>query len=374
MNIPLTKPYWGVEEEHVVVKALKTTNGAGDGLYTKKIIEQFQKLLKIRHVFPVTSCTHGLELAVIALGVKPGDEVIIPSFTMSSTANCVLTAGATPVFADIDPRTYCIDPADIKRCITKKTKGIIVVHYAGMPCDMEAIDKLAKKHNLWIIEDAAHAIGASYKGKPLGTFGDVGVFSFHGTKNVSCGEGGVVVTNRDDLVPYIDTYRTNGTNRHAFLRGEVDKYTWVSKGTSYFLSDLLAAIISVQLPKIPFINAKREAIAKAYLRALEPYKKVIQPPIVPNGAKPNWHIFAIKFSSKDLSQQFMTEMKKKGIGATFHYVPLHSAPIGKQVTKKTNRMLPVTDDVSDTLVRIPIYPGLTKKEVDFVCQAMKKVL
>lgn len=360
--IPLFKPYWDKKEEQACVRALRSTNGAGDGANSKKLIQMLQKILRVFYVFPVTSCSHGLELACLALDVDRGDEIIVPSFTMSSTANCVLRTGATPIFADIDPQTYCIDPADIERVITKRTKGIIVVHYAGMAADMKKIMKIARKHKLFVIEDAAHAIGASYEGKKLGTIGDIGVFSFHASKNVSCGEGGAVVTNRKDLVTSINEIRANGTNRTAFLHGQVDKYTWMRGGSSYFLSDILASIVVSQLGKLQNITRKRTAIAKLYTKILTPFTDDIQLPVISKGTIPNWHIYGISFRNSSGAQRFMGAMKKAGIGAVLHYVALHSSPMGRKISGKKYKTLPVTEHIAETLVRLPVYPGLTKKE------------
>lgn len=364
MKIPLTKPYWGKEEAAMLAKAFKTTTGVGDGPYTKKLTERLQKLLTIPHAFPVTSCTHALELAMRALGIRPGDEVILPSFTMTSTANCVVLAGATPVFVDIDPVTYCIDPGDVVRVISKKTRGMIVVHYASMACDMKKIGEIARKHKLFIVEDAAHSIGAKYFGKSQGTLGDLGAYSFHGTKNVSCGEGGALVTKDNKLADVIEIFRANGTNRNDFLKGVVAKYHWIGVGSSYFLSDLLASIVVVQLGKIQKINAARKGIAALYARAFKDFSEKVQLPVVPKGTDPNWHIYAIKLPSTKARETFVSGMRGKGIEVSLHYVPLHSSPMGKRIGKP--RKLPVTDDVAATLVRLPIYPDLTRNEFDYI--------
>ncbi|MDO8451922.1 MAG: aminotransferase class I/II-fold pyridoxal phosphate-dependent enzyme, partial [bacterium] len=208
MHIPLTKPYWGKTEERFVIRALKETSGSGDGPWSRRLGTKLRALTRADFVFPVTSCTHGLELAMAVLKLSPGDEVIVPSFTMSSTANCVVLRGGTPVFADITKERYGLDPKDVERRINKKTRGIIVVHYAGMPSYITEFVALAKRHNLFLVEDAAHALGATYRGRALGTFGDIGVYSFHGTKNISCGEGGALVTNSPTLASAVEIFRT----------------------------------------------------------------------------------------------------------------------------------------------------------------------
>lgn len=373
MNIPLTKPYWGKREEQAACEAIRSFHGSGDGPYTAKLVKKLSELTGSRYILPVTSGTHGLELAMIAFGVKQGDEVIIPSYTMSSTANCVVLQGGKPVFADIENRTFGIDPLDIQKCISKRTKGIIIVHYAGMPCDIESILVIAKKHKLFVVEDGAHAIGAYYKGKALGTFGDIGIFSFHGTKNISCGEGGVVLTNRKDLADSMEIYRANGTNRNAFLKGEIKKYSWVGKGSSYFLSDILANIVNVQLDQITTINNKRKQIAAYFTKHLKQFKTLIDLPRFARDTKPNWHIYALRFFSPEHRTIFCQIMKQAGIEATSHFVPLHSSLMGKKLGGG-KRQLPVTDQVARTLVRLPIYPGLTKKELTYITKTARKAL
>jgi len=374
MNIPFNKPYWGVEEIKAVTKSIRTGLGTGDGPNTKLLIEKLQKILGVSFVLPVTSCTHGLEMIIACLGIGKGDEVIVPSFTMSSTANAVVLTGATPVFADIEEERYTIDPKDVKRHITPHTKGIILVHYAGIPCLMEELLSLAKKHHLFIVEDAAHAIGSFYKRKALGTFGDAGAFSFHGTKNICCGEGGAVVTRNKNLSDMMEVYRANGTNRRDYLRGMVDKYTWVGKGTSFFLSDILASMLVAQVKKIPIINAKRMQIAQTYTHAFGKYRDIVTLPVVPVHTQPNWHIYGIRFKKEVYANIFLDEMHKKGIGASTHYVPLHSSPMGRKICRRSFEHLPVTESVAKTLVRLPIYPGLTEKEVRYVTETATSIL
>ncbi|MBI4064997.1 dTDP-4-amino-4,6-dideoxygalactose transaminase [Candidatus Gottesmanbacteria bacterium] len=379
MRIPLAKPFWTKKEENAATHALRYSTGVGDGPYSKKLVSILQKLTKSPFVFPVTSCTHGLELALQSLRgmgrLGDRDEVIIPSFTMSSTANCVVLAGAKPVFADIEKTYYCIDPFDIERKISKRTRGMIIVHYAGMPCQMEEILNIAKKHALFLVEDAAHAIGATYKGKHLGTFGDVGVYSFHGTKNISCGEGGAVLVKDEHLAKYMEIYRANGTNRNAYIRGEVDKYSWVGKGSSYFLSDILSSIVTTQLHQINKINKLRNQIASFYTKQLSVFEKqgILQLPRVPKDATPNWHIYALKFYNKHHADACIKKMRDKGIEVSRHFVPLHSSRMGKKITTHRS-LLPVTDTISRTLVRLPIYPGLRKNELRYISSSIQNIL
>ncbi|HCM82333.1 MAG: TDP-4-keto-6-deoxy-D-glucose transaminase [Microgenomates group bacterium GW2011_GWC1_43_11] len=398
MHIPFTKPYWGDEEIELVIQSIKTTSGIGDGPSTKILIQKLQLLLDAPYILPVTSCTHGLELILASLQLGKPDEVIVPSFTMSSTANAVILSGALPVFADIEPDRYTIDPEDVKRCITPYTKAIILVHYAGMPCLMEELLAIAKQYHLFVIEDAAHAIGATYKGKALGTFGVAGAFSFHGTKNICCGEGGVVVTKNKKLSDVMEIYRANGTNRREFLKGMIDRYTWVGKGTSFFLSDILASILVAQVEKIPVINARRMQIARTYTQAFEDYGDVVALSAVPSYAQPNWHIYGIRFKKEVHAALFIKEMHKKEIGVSTHYVPLHDSPMGIQLRKLRiscyretadsayfrepsplevaffSRRLPVTESAARTLVRLPIYPGLTDQELHYIIEEATKIL
>ncbi len=375
MHIPLTKPYWGPKEEKAAVRAIRQTSGSGDGPNTAKAEALLQTLTGAGYAMLTTSCTHGMELALAALvmngKLKTGDEVIVPSYTMSSTANAALLSGAKVVFADIDPVFFNIDPEDIKRKITNKTRGIMIVHYAGMPCRMDEIMEIARRHHLWVVEDAAHAIGASYKDKPLGTFGDIGVYSFHGTKNVSCGEGGAVLTNSKELAVSMEIYRANGTNRKQFLEGVIDKYSWVGKGSSFFLSDILASILYEQLKQITTINTKRQQISSSFTKSLSNYSDLIVLPSIPKFTKPNWHIYAIRFRNPQHKRIFMAQMRKKGIQVVSHYVPLHSAPMGKTIWKGE---LPVTDAVANTLARLPIYPDLNLKERRYIISSAQKIL
>jgi dTDP-4-amino-4,6-dideoxygalactose transaminase len=326
-----------------------------------------------RFAFPVPNATNGLEMAVACLHTPPGSEVIVPSFTLSATAVAFVNRGAVPVFADIEKETYCLDPVDVAKKITRRTAGIIVVHYAGMAYRLETFVALAKKYHLWLVEDAAHAIGATYKGRPLGTFGDAGVYSFHGTKNVACGEGGAVVTNNRTLAGRMNIYRAIGTNRQAFLEGKVSLYEWVGLGSSFLLSDILASLAFTQLGRLPEIAKRRGRIASAYTEALRPYTNLLQIPAVPRGVTPNWHIFAVKFVTSDYRKEFVRAMRSRGIEVSTHFMPLHSSPMGRKIALRRSR-LPVTEDVARTLVRLPIYPGLTGKELRYILKSSTEVL
>ncbi len=375
MNIPLHKPYWGKEAEDAVIHAMRTGSGTADGPNSQIFREKLKKMTGAKFALPVTSCTHAMDMAVATLGTKTGDEVIVPSFTLASTATGVMLRGAKPVFADIDPVTYCLDPKDVERVITKRTVGIMTVHYAGMAGPaFDALRRLAKDHKLWLVEDAAHCIGATYKGKALGTFGSAGAFSFHGTKNVACGEGGAIVTNDRRLADKLEIFRAIGTDRQAFLQGKVSIYQWVGEGSSYYLSDIFAALLNVQLDQIDIINKDRLHIATEYTNAWKRFSSNVQLPVVPRGmTNPNWHIYALKFRSLEARKKFVSKMREHHIEVSTHYVPLHTAPMGKTLGG-AKRALPVTDNVASTLIRMPMYAGMKANELTYVISTAQKVL
>lgn len=370
MHIPLHKPFWGKRAEAAIVHAMRAGSGVADGPESMLMREKLKKLTGARFALPVTSCTHAMEAAVACLGAKTGDEVIVPSFTLASTATAAMIRGAKPVFADIDPVTYCLDPNDVERRITKRTVGIIMVHYAGMagPAFDELL-RLAKARNVWVIEDAAHCIGSFYKKKHLGVFGKIGALSFHGTKNVAAGEGGAILTNNRKLSDNLEVFRAIGTDRQAFLQGKVSIYQWVGEGSSFMLSDLLASLINIQLDQIERINKDRNHIASEYTKVLHD----VQLPVVPKAmTRPNWHIFAIRCKNKDVQKKFMQKMREKHIEVSTHYVPLHISPMGRKIAGRIR--LPVTEEVADTLVRLPIYAGMTERELDYVITTAKRAL
>ncbi len=374
MKIPLHKPFWGKRVEQAIIRAMRTGSGVADGPQSQLMREKLKKLTGARYALPVTNCTHGMEAAVAGLGAKVGDEVIVPSFTLSATATAVMIRGAKPVFADIDPVTYCLDPVDVAKAITKRTVGIITVHYAGMAGPQFAnLLALAKRHTLWVVEDAAHCIGSFYRRRHLGTFGVAGAFSFHGTKNVASGEGGAVVTSDAALAGTMEIFRAIGTDRQAFLQGKVSLYQWVGEGSSYMLSDLLASLINIQLNQIDRINKDREHIASEYSKVLQSFSS-IQLPTIPIGmTKPNWHIYALRFANSLLRDSFIRKMRRKHIEVSTHYVPLHASPMGKRLGGGA-RHLPATEDVAATLVRLPIYAGMTELELEYVISAAQKTL
>jgi len=374
-KIPLCMPWFGPEEIKNAAQVIASGKVGGNGKFGRKCEEILSVRLKSKYALLTTSCTSALELAIMALGIGAGDEVIAPSFSFVSTANAVVRQGARIRFVDIEPFTFNIDAGLIEKNITKKTKAIIVVHYGGQSAEMDKIAKIAQKYNLKIIEDAAHAIGAKYKNKFLGTIGDIGCFSFHETKNLSCGEGGALLTNSPKIAKKVEIMREKGTNRSKFLRGEVDKYTWVDIGSSYVISDILAAIILPQLQKMDKINNLRTKNAMYLYSKLYKYQNKITLPHLDNNnnRKSNWHIFSIRVPSKK-RDQIIAALNAEGISASFHFLPLHNSPFMKKFFYKKGAMLPVTQVTSDTLIRLPLYAQMKKSDLDDIIAAVKKTI
>lgn len=375
MHVPLHKPFWGKRAEKAVIRAMRGGVGTADGPESGLMRQKLTRLTGSKFAIPVTSCTHAMEAAVACLGAKKGDEVIVPSFTLASTATAVMIRGATPVFADIDPVHFSLDPGDVMKVITKRTVGIITVHYAGVTgFHFDALMKIARKSKLWLVEDAAHCIGAEYKGKALGTFGSAGALSFHGTKNVAAGEGGAILTDSPALSDAMEIFRSIGTDRMAFLAGKVSAYSWVGEGSSFMLSDILAALINIQLDQIDIINKNRNHIASEYTKSFASFNDRVQLPVLPAGmTRPNWHIYALKFPTASLQERFIRDMRKRDVEVSSHYVPLHTSPMGVRLGG-AKRSLPVTEDTAKTLVRMPIYAGMKSRQLEYVITSAQKVL
>jgi len=379
--IPFNRPYLTGNEIVYIEDVLHSLNQGGhicgDGKYTKLVQEFFQSKFGARKALLTTSCTTALELATRLLNLKPGDEVIVPSYTFSSTVNPVLLAGAKPVFAEIQEDTLNIDPVDICKKITKKTRAIYPVHYGGVSCAMDEIMEIAQEHNLQVVEDAAQGVNAKYKGKYLGTIGDFGCYSFHETKNYVCGEGGALLINSDDpkIIERAAILREKGTNRSKFNRGEVDKYTWVDVGSSYLPSDLLSAFLYAQLEKLDEIQDMRLNVWNAYYTALKPFEESgkIRLPVVPDYAEHNAHLFYILFKDEPTRDHIMNQLKEKGIHAVFHYVPLHSAPVGLGLGYQ-KKDLPVTEDISGRLLRLPMYAGIKETDISHIITELAGII
>lgn len=368
-NIP---PYTGKEEQYIE-EAICQKKICGDGKFTLKCNEWIESLGGTSKALLTTSCTHALDLAAILCEVKPGDEVIMPSYTFVSTANAFVLRGAVPVFVDIRPDTMNIDEKLIEGAITERTKVIAPVHYAGVACEMDTIMNIAKQHGLKVVEDAAQGVMAEYKGRALGTIGSFGCYSFHETKNYSMGEGGALLIKHADDVPRAEIVREKGTNRSAFFRGMVDKYTWVDQGSSYLPSELNAAYLYAQLEMAEVINQKRLSIYNLYKSMLSPLEQEgkIELPVVPEECRHNAHMFYIKV--KDLAERTKLQqyLKEHGIGSAFHYVPLHSAPAGRKYGRFHGEDRFTTKE-SERLLRLPMYYQITEDEVEHVVDSVKK--
>ena len=362
-NVP---PYTG-KEFNYMREAVENHKICGDGPFTKKCDAWMEKRFNAKKVLLTTSGSTALDMAALMCDIKPGDEVILPSFTFSSTANSFVLAGATLVFVDVRPDTMNIDETKIEAAITEKTKVICPVHYAGVACEMDTIMDIAKRYNLMVVEDAAQAVMSTYKGRACGTIGDFGCFSFHETKNYSMGEGGAILINNENYIEKAEILREKGTNRAKFFRGQVAKYNWVDFGDSYLQSDLNAAYLWAQLEMADEINDNRLATWNAYYKAFKPLeeKGLIILPTVPEGCKHNAHMFYLKTKDIDTRQAYIRFMKKFDIGCVFHYVPLHSAPAGLKFGR-FNGIYEYTTSDSDRLVRLPMYYNMAQEDIQEV--------
>lgn len=357
-------PTYTDKTKQYILDVFAEKHASGDGKYTKLCHDWFKRQLNCKQALLVHSGTAALEMAAILADLKPGDEVIMPSYTFCSTANAFVLQGAVPVFIDIRPDTLNLDETKIEAAITSKTKAICCVHYAGVSCEMDTIMDIARRYNLLVIEDAAQAFDSYYKGKPLGTIGDMGCFSFHETKNIMSGEGGLFVTNNPKISDRAELIREKGTNRSKFFRGQVDKYTWVDKGSSYLPSDIIAAYLYSVLEISNNIQEKRKYIWQKYYEAfiqLQDQKK-IRLPIIPTDCTNNAHMFYFLFDSLETRTDFISYLKRYDIQTPFHYIPLHSAPMGLDYCR-THGDMSITNRVSDTLVRLPIYFDMTDTDL-----------
>ena len=369
-RIPFNKPSIIGRELDYIRDCINRGQLSGDGHYTRLCNELLVERTDAKAALLTHSCTAALEMTAILADLGPGDEVVLPSFTFVSTANAVALRGATPVFVDIDRSTLNIDPEQAAAAVTGKTKAIIAVHYAGFAADMDRLADIAKTHELLLIEDAAQALGSTYKGRKCGSLGDMAAFSFHETKNIISGEGGVITINRPDLIERAEIIREKGTNRSTFLRGQVDKYTWVDIGSSFLPGELIAAFLYAQLENSGEINARRLALFNTYwdtFADLEAAGRVLRP-YLPNDTQGNGHMFYLLMRDIDDRDAFIAHMKAHDIYTPFHYVPLHSAPAGRRLARTFGGSLPVTDDISGRLVRLPMFYELPDR-IDTVIEA-----
>lgn len=363
--IPFNKPFTIENEFKYIQDAIDNGILRGDGIYTKKCHQFLESKLGCKKALLTHSCTAALEMSAILLDLEPEDEIIMPSYTFVSTANAFVLRGAKPVFVDIRPDTLNINENLIEQAITPKTKAIVCVHYAGVACEMDKILEIAKKHNLFVIEDAAQALGSFYKGKPLGTIGDLGCFSFHETKNIISGEGGALIINNPNFIERAEIIREKGTNRSQFFRGEIDKYTWVDIGSSFLPSDIVSAFLYSQLENLEIINEKRLSIWNKYDEFFAQYDNYIKRPEISLECSHNAHMYYILFENIEIRTKFIEYMKENNINPVFHYIPLHSSPAGQKYGKTFGK-LEVTDKVSDTLVRLPLYYTLEDSDLEHI--------
>lgn len=365
-------PFVGKELEYIK-EAVDSGKLCGDGMFTKKCSEWMRERFSVNHVLLTTSCTHALEMASYLCDLKPGDEVIMPSYTFVSTADAFVLRGAVPVFVDIHPETMNIDERLIEDAITDKTKAIVPVHYAGVACAMDEIMDIAKRHGLKVVEDAAQGVNAYYKGKALGTIGDFGCYSFHETKNYSMGEGGALAFQDDAYLERAEILREKGTNRSKFFRGQIDKYTWVDYGSSYLPSDMNAAYLYAELEQAEEIDRKRHSIYQYYHQALRPLAQegLIEQPFVPDYAKHNAHMYYIKLKDLEERTKLIAYLKEKGVMAVFHYIPLHSAEAGLRFGRFHGEDVYTTKE-SERLMRLPMFYNLDMKDVEYVADCILK--
>ncbi|MDM8561943.1 dTDP-4-amino-4,6-dideoxygalactose transaminase [Candidatus Marithioploca araucensis] len=370
--IPFNRPGWIGNEAELIAEAFANEYIAGDGPFGKKVQALLEKQLAVKKALLTTSCTHALEMAAILLNLQPGDEVIVPSYGFVTTALAFFMQGAKPVFADIRPDTLNIDETKLAPLINKRTRAIVLIHYAGVGCEMDTILEIAKRHGIVVIEDNAHGLYGKYKGKYLGTFGALATQSFHETKNITCGEGGALLINEPSYIERAEIIREKGTNRSQFFRGEVDKYTWIDKGSSYVMSDILAAFLYAQMTQKDDIQSKRRKIWEHYYKHLKDWaiKNNVHLPTIPAYCESAYHAFYLLMPSFDVRTHFIKYLKENGISAVFHYLPLHQSEMGRKLGGEQYHC-PVTEDISDRLVRLPFFNEMSQTELIAVTEAIQ---
>lgn len=376
-EIAFNKIYLSGKEKEYIADALNRGSISGDGFYTSKVSEFLEEKFALNQVLMTTSATHALEMAAQLIELKEGDEVIMPSFTFSSTANAVFKEGSRPVFAEVKADTFNLDPADFEAKITDRTKAVIPVHYAGISCEMDQIKEIAAENNIYIIEDAAHAVNSFYQGQAAGSLGDFGCYSFHGSKNFVSGEGGALIINsrQQEMLEKAEIIREKGTNRSRFLRGKIDKYSWVGKGSSYLPSDILMALLFAQLEQLEYITARRKKVFDYYNQHLkefsvEDFLEVM--PKVPPDRQSNYHIYYLKFKNQKIRDFVLKKLRQKGIEAVFHFQPLHAAPMGEKIGYQKDD-LKLTNEIAGSMLRLPIYPALSLKDLEYIIGALREI-
>jgi len=374
-KVPFNKPFIAGRELYYVAQAVTFGNLAGDGAFTQKCCRLMEDRFQIPRILLTPSCTAALEMAAMLCEISPGDEVIMPSYTFVSTANAFVRLGATPVFVDIRPDTLNLDETLIERAVTGRTRAIVPVHYAGVPCEMDGILAVARRHGLRVIEDAAQAVNSYFSGKAMGSLGDLGTYSFHETKNFNCGEGGALCINDPQLVERAEIIRDKGTNRRQFFRGQVDKYTWVDVGSSYVPSEIASAFLFGQLEQMDAITERRWHLYDSYrsrLAFLED-EELLRLPQIPKECDSNFHLFYVLLPNVAIRDALMKHLRSQGILAVFHYVPLHTSPMGLKLGGGQGS-LPVTENLSQRLLRLPLYNDLTDDEQDQIVTAISEFL
>lgn len=373
--IPFNKASISELEQEYVADALHNSKLSGDGKYTMRVYEQLRERLGLENVLLTTSGTTALEMASLLIDLQPGDEVIVPSFTFSSTVNAFLLRGARPVFCDIRPDTFNMNENLIEGLITPKTRAIYCVDYAGVPCDMDIINGIADKHGLFVIEDAAQSVGSTYKGRNAGTLAEFGCYSFHETKNYVMGEGGAIVLNEAKYLERAEIIREKGTNRRQVLKGWTDKYTWHDIGSSFLPSDLLAAVLSAQLERWDEIMRKRLAVWNTYHGALKPLEEVgkLRRAVVPDYVQHNGHMYNIVLPDDEVRTRLVDELKKREVMAYICYVPLHSAPMGLRLGCRPEDC-PVTEEYGGRVLRLPLYADMLPEQTEQVVQMVGEIL
>ena len=370
-RIPFNKASLAGKETQYIQQAIENGHISGDGPFSRSCQLLLQEEIGVEKVLMTTSCTHALEIAALLLDMKPGDEVIIPSFTFVSTVNAFTLRGARPVFIDIRSDTLNLDESQLEELITPRTKAIVPVHYAGVGCEMDTIREIAGRYHLQIIEDNAHGLFGKYKGEYLGTFGSLATQSFHETKNLTCGEGGAILINDSQFIERAEIIREKGTNRSRFFRGQVDKYTWVDLGSSYILSDILAAFLLAQLEAKDTIQDKRKYIWEFYFTHLNEWahKSEVQLPYIPSSCEQSYHMFYIVLPTMEKRHALIEHLKRRGILSVFHYQPLHLSDMGKNLGGKPGDC-PVTEDISDRLLRLPFYIDLSENDLEYIVDSI----
>jgi dTDP-4-amino-4,6-dideoxygalactose transaminase len=377
--IPFNRSSLQGRELEFIFQTISNGQIAGDQIFSKKCHALLEKVAGVRKALVTTSCTHALEMAAILLNIQPGEEVILPAFTFVSTANAFVLHGARPVFCDIRPDTLNLDESKLEALITPRTRAIVPVHYAGVGCEMAAILEIAGRHGVPVVEDNAHGLFGKYKGRWLGTFGCLATQSFHETMNITCGEGGALLINEERFEERAEIIREKGTNRARFFRGQVDKYSWVDVGSSYVMSDVLAAFLYGQLDKWREIQAKRKAIWERYDAELADWAAAngVRRPVVPEHCEQAWHMYYLLMPSLEARTEFISRLKERGVAAVFHYLPLNrsayaTAQAQQEIEDRRWKLgeCPVTEDVADRIVRLPFYTSMSEEEQGRVIRAV----